>query len=347
MVGIYRPTVACALALLVFAVVSITWSFQLMGDAVQAESLAGREFVVRRLADSMSQVGYFAAPSGNRQAIFVLVGAVVLIAVVSVGTVVYLNIALVRARNLLKDQKLDLRSLDVVKERFLTLVTHELNTPITVATALTDALAKNRDGNLTERQLGQLAVVRRNNKRLSDAVDAMISTSTAGIHLGLIIETVRYSQFVETTLESLRNDIALQGIRVESSPFPADAEVNIDLGRISQVIINLLINAAHNSPEGSVISVSIETLEDTVKTNIRDSGTGIAAQDSEHVFSPFYRSDTESTRRIRGLGLGLTMVQRNVELHGGEVGFDPNHDDAGVTFWFTLPTIRKTILGRY
>lgn len=165
----------------------------------------------------------------------------------------------------------------------------------------------------------------------------MIRTSTAEIRQGLITETVRYAEFVETTLESLRNDVALQGIGIESSPFPADALVDIDLDRINQVFTNLLINAAHNSPEGSVIAVSVEKLGDIVKTSVRDAGTGISAQDSEHVFSPFYRSDTESTRRIRGLGLGLTMVQRIVELHGGEVGFDPNLNDAGVTFWFTLP----------
>ncbi len=339
-VAIYRPATTCALTLLAFAVVSITWAFQLKGNAVSAESLAGSELVASRVAGFLNLVSQVAAPSGYREAIFVLVGAIIFICVVSVGTVVYLNVALVRARNLLKSQKSDLRSLDVVKERFLTSVTHELNTPITVATALTDVLARNRDGNLTERQLEQLAVVRRNNKRLSDNVDAMIRASTAGVQLGLITETVHYSEFVETTLESLRNDIALQGIRVQSSSFPTRAKVDIDLDRISQVITNLLINAAHNSPEGSVISVSIERLENAVKTNIRDSGTGISAQDSDYVFSPFYRSDTESTRRIRGLGLGLTMVQRIVELHGGEVGFEPNRDDAGVTFWFTLPTIK-------
>jgi two-component system phosphate regulon sensor histidine kinase PhoR len=109
---------------------------------------------------------------------------------------------------------------------------------------------------------------------------------------------------------------------------------------------NLLVNAAHNSPEGSVVSVSIEKLEHSVKTNVRDLGTGISVTDSEHVFSPFYRADTENIRRLRGLGLGLTMVQRIVELHGGQVGFDPNLDDAGVTFWFTLPTADQTVLGR-
>ncbi len=339
LIGIYRPTVTYALVLMALALIAVMWSFQLMNDAVQAESLAGGQFVAQRIEGFVTHMSQVAADTGYRQALFVLVGAVVLISAVSVGTVAYLNITLVRARNLLKSQETDLRTLDLVKERFLTSVTHELNTPITVATALTDTLAKNRDGNLTERQLEQLAVVQRNNKRLSEIVDSMIRTSSAEFHLGLIVETVRYSKFVQTTLETLRNDVALQGMRIESSSFPSDIKANIDLDRISQVITNLLINAAHNSPEGSTISVSVEKCESTVKTNVRDSGTGIHEEDSEHVFSPFYRSDTEATRRIRGLGLGLTMVQRIVELHGGQVGFDPNDQDSGVTFWFTLPII--------
>lgn len=145
MVGTYRPTVACALSLLAFAVVSITWAFHLMDAAAQAESLASSKLVVRHVADFISQVGQATAPSDYRQSLLVLVGTIVLISVASVGTVAYLNIALVRARDLLKSHDLDAISLDIVKERFLTSVTHELNTPITVATALTDALARNRE----------------------------------------------------------------------------------------------------------------------------------------------------------------------------------------------------------
>lgn len=335
----YRLTVGFAFGLLAFAGISITWALQLAGDAVLTESLIGSEFVAGRVSSFMSQTSDSEALSRYRQAFFVLAGAFVVISVASVATVAWLNVALVRTRDLLKKQKSELGSLDVAKERFLSLVTHELNTPITVVTALTDALVKNADGNLTERQLGQLAVVRRNNRQLSDNIEAMIGASSAEIGLGWVTETVRYAEFVETVLEMAQADIALQGKRVESSEIASEVKVDIDSDRINQVITNLLVNAAQNSPEGSVISVSTEISKGRLKTSFRDSGPGISAADGEHVFSPFYRADTENTRRTRGLGIGLTMVQRIVELHGGEVGFDPNREDAGVTFWFTLPIV--------
>jgi signal transduction histidine kinase len=120
-----------------------------------------------------------------------------------------------------------------VKERFLNSITHELNTPLTVAIALPDALAKNRDGNLIKRQLEQLDAVRNSNRQMAGIVDAMIRTSAADIHLGLKVRAVSYSNFIESTVESLRSEIALQGIRVETSPLADDTEVSIDLDRIS------------------------------------------------------------------------------------------------------------------
>ena len=100
-----------------------------------------------------------------------------------------------------------------------------------------------------------------------------------------------------------------------------------------------MINGGQNSPESAIVFVSAEKVGNTIKTSVRDFGSDIPLEEREHVFSAFYRGDSESIRRNRGVGLGLTLSKRIVEDHGGEIGFDITPGEPGVTFWFTLPIV--------
>ena len=150
-----------------------------------------------------------------RRAATILIGAVVIVTLVSILVVARLNFALVRARRQLRAQSADLRETKVQKGRFLNSATHELNTPLTVTSALTDVLARNRGGNLTERQVRQLAAVQRNNQHLIDMVDVMIRTSAANLERTFPKEPVIFSEFITNSIVSICTDMELQEVAVE------------------------------------------------------------------------------------------------------------------------------------
>jgi signal transduction histidine kinase len=336
----YRPTLLLVAVLVALCAGSILMADRLTGDDSSLSAAPAGEYVASKISEIGSQVkqgGQAATADSDRDSMRVLIFALIAAALTSAGVVFYLNRALVRARRQIHDQKFDLRVTKQLEQRFLASATHELNTPLTVTSALTDVLAKNKEGNLTERQLKQITAVQRNNRRLSEMVDVMIQSSVAGIDDGLRIEQIQYSEFIESAIKSIQADLALQGVQLEWSVMPSPDVVSIDSERISKVVSNLLINAGQNTPEGAIVFLSTERIGTEVRTCVRDFGPGISIDDRPHVFSPFYRGDSEVSRRNRGVGLGLTVAKQIIEGHGGEIGFESNATRSGVTFCFTLP----------
>ncbi len=336
----YRPAVLVVLVLVLLATVSIARAGQLLDESVSFQIESNYEYVstqIEAVQSRIEQAATGAAIDSAQNAVNLLIAAVVAIAAIAIGAVIYLNVKLVRLNRQLDTQSTDLRDTNFIKGRFLTSATHELNTPLTVTTALTDVLAKNRDGNLTDRQINQITAIQRNNRHLQDMVDVMIQTSVAGESRKAKTESIKYSDFIQKSLESIKADLDLQGVNIKWAVTPSQDRVSIDSERIVQVVSALLTNAGQNSPEGAIVLVSTERVDNNVMTCVRDFGPGIPSVDQPHVFSPFYRVDTELNRRNRSAGLGLTLVKRVVESHGGEVTLRSESDKPGVTFCFTLP----------
>jgi signal transduction histidine kinase len=339
----YMPTLLLGLVLLGLCLSSVIWAENTIRDDTEFHALIHGKFAATEVSDIVDDLKHAAQEAGlegsGQRAVNILIGAVIIVALIAVGVVAYLNIALVRARRQLRVQTADLRETKLQKERFLSSATHELNTPLTVTSALTDVLARNSSGNLNDRQIRQLAAVQRNNRHLTDMVDVMIRTSAAGLDHELPTEPVTFSKFITGAIDTVNADMELQGVTVERSVLSSEERVSIDSERIGQVLSNLMINAGQNSPEGAIVFVSTEKVGNTIKTCVRDFGPGIPSAERQHVFSPFYRGDSESSRRNRGVGLGLTLSKRIVEDHGGEIGFEDIPGESGVTFCFTLPIV--------
>jgi signal transduction histidine kinase len=339
----YTPSLLLGLVLFGLCLSSVIWAEYVIRDGTELHALVQGKYVASKVSGIAGNLKYAAQEAGvggsGQRAVNILIGAVILVTLIAVGVVACLNVALVRARRQLRVQSADLRETKLQKERFLNSATHELNTPLTVTSALTDVLARNTDGNLTERQVRQLAAVQRNNRHLTDMVDVMIRTSAASLDHGFPTEQVIYSEFITDSIVGVSADMELQGVTVECSVLLSEERVSIDPERIGQVLSNLMINAGQNSPEGAIVFVSTEKIGNTIKTCVRDFGTGIPSAEREHVFSPFYRGDSESSRRNRGVGPGLTLSKRIVEDHGGEIGFEDIPGESGVTFCFTLPIV--------
>jgi two-component system OmpR family sensor kinase/two-component system sensor histidine kinase BaeS len=117
----------------------------------------------------------------------------------------------------------------------------------------------------------------------------------------------------------------------EVPPIRADAQ------RIEQTLRNLLSNALRFTPAQGSVTVSLTSDAQSVRIEVSDTGTGIAADALPHVFERFWRADKARTRAQGGTGLGLTIAKQWVEAHGGKIGVS-SQAGQGTTFWFTIPT---------
>ncbi|MBC8453114.1 MAG: HAMP domain-containing histidine kinase [Chloroflexi bacterium] len=325
------------LSLTTLSAIAITRSIYLLDPSAIDQFSADTSYVASQVTTVRGQlirsVGGADLESA-RQAVSTLIVALIGISLLAIGIIAYLNIKLVRTKQELENENTS----DDLREHFLTSAAHELNTPLTVAAALTDALVKNGDDNLTDRQLRQLEAIQRNNRHLQDMVDAMIQTTLAGETHGSTIESVQYSEFIVESLELIKADLDLRGIEIRWSVAQSSDHVSIDASQIRQVMSNLLLNAGQSSPEGAIVFVSTDRIGDEVVTCVRDFGPGIPAADQPYVFQPFFKIDSENNRGSRRAGFGLMLVKTIVESHGGTVKLEQNEKEQGATFCFSLPT---------
>lgn len=223
-----------------------------------------------------------------------------------------------RLERQLKEQTEALADLHRRKDEFLAMLSHELRNPLAPISNAVHLmrLRKNEDPlqqkalTIIERQLSQLT-------RLVDDLMEVSRITTGRVQLRL--EQVLVSGIVERAVESARPLVDQHGHEFTVSLPPQPIWLNADASRLEQVIVNLLTNAAKYTVEGGHIWLTIrEEATDCVLT-VRDSGVGIAPELLPRVFDLFTQAERSLDRSQGGSGIGLALVQRLVELHGGKV----------------------------
>jgi signal transduction histidine kinase len=218
-------------------------------------------------------------------------------------------------------------------------VSHELRSPLTAIKGYTETLLQSGpwDAN-TEREF--LEIVALSAEKLSTLVDNLLDAAQleAGV-LNLHQEPVRVERIAQQVVGQ-RQPLALDHqLQVEASPHLPLAEA--DPVRVEQVIANLVDNAIKYSPEGGPITIRVVEDEETVIVSVSDCGIGIAPEHLEHLFERFYRAESDSITRIKGLGLGLYICRSLVEAHGGHMWVE-SQLGVGSTFFITLPKLADT-----
>ena len=167
-------------------------------------------------------------------------------------------------------------------------------------------------------------------KRISSTLHGLVNYARPG---PLVLSKISLHRLVTDTLAFLEHQPMLRGKQLEND-VPRDLPyIRADANQLSQVLMNLLLNAAEATPEGGRIAISASKLTyvDNIEIRVRDTGCGIPADILAHVFDPFF-----TTKRGRGTGLGLSISQTYVRSHNGEIRVDsvPNH---GTTVTLMLP----------
>ncbi|MGH7321164.1 MAG: hybrid sensor histidine kinase/response regulator, partial [Candidatus Rokuibacteriota bacterium] len=223
-----------------------------------------------------------------------------------------------------------------MKDDFLATLSHELRTPLNAILGWSNVL---RRSTMDEADLHKgLETIERNARVQAQLIDDLLDMSriTSG-KVRLDIQPVEAASFIEAAVDTLRPAADAKGIRIEKLFDPAVGPISGDPNRLQQVIWNLLSNAIKFTPRNGKVQVLLERVNSHIEINVADTGVGISAEFLPHVFERFRQADAATTRRYGGLGLGLSIVKRLVELHGGTVRAASPGEGRGSTFTVRLP----------
>jgi PAS domain S-box-containing protein len=225
-----------------------------------------------------------------------------------------------------------------IKDEFLALLSHELRTPLTSILGWSNLLATGKlDDLATKRALETIMRnARAQNRLIDDLLD--ISRIITG-KLRLEVQPVALAPLIESVVEGVRPAAEARSIHLLTKLDVSINPISGDPERLQQVIWNLLTNAIKFTPKGGRVEVRFERTDSHIEINVQDTGQGIAPELLPYVFDRFRQSDSSSTRRHGGLGLGLSIVRQLIELHGGTVTATSPGAGEGATFKLILPLV--------
>ena len=228
-----------------------------------------------------------------------------------------------------------LAELDRAKTTFFSNVSHEFRTPLTLMLGPVDDLLE-RDGDLSPVARGQLELVNRNGKRLLRLVNTLLEFSR--------IEAGRERAcYVPTDLATLTTELASNfrsaceraGLQLTVDCPQQPEAVYVDREMWEKIVLNLLSNAFKFTFQGG-IAVTLRQVGPTAELRVRDTGTGIAAEELPRLFERFHRIESSQGRTHEGTGIGLALVQELVKLHGGSITAE-SAVGRGTTFTLSIP----------
>lgn len=247
---------------------------------------------------------------------------------------------LVRALQENQSAREALEAADAAKDRFLAVLSHELRNPLasiaSAASVLDDAQSpadRSRAAEVVKRQSGAMATL------LDDLLD--ISRLRLG-RLAMQLAPARIAAVVENAVEATRPAVEAAGHALSLRLPPNGLEVEADAGRLSQVVSNLIGNAAKYTPPGGHITVAAELAGDEVVVTVTDDGIGMEPPQIEAMFDMFTQAAAPVGRGHGGLGIGLALSRSIVQLHGGHLDAESAGPGKGSAFSFSLPLLRAT-----
>lgn len=223
-----------------------------------------------------------------------------------------------------------------LKDEFLANLSHELRTPLNAILGWSQLL---RTGAPASQELEQgLETIERNAQMQTRIIEDLLDVSRIiSGKLRLDVQVVRLSEVVQGALDSITPAAQAKGITLQPVIDPQAGLIAGDPARLQQVVWNLLSNAVKFTPRDGQVRLTVERVDSHIEIIVSDTGAGIPADFLPYVFDRFRQLDSSSTRRIGGLGLGLSIVRQLVELHGGSVEATSAGAGQGAKFVVKLP----------
>ncbi|HTW93355.1 MAG TPA: ATP-binding protein [Tepidisphaeraceae bacterium] len=228
----------------------------------------------------------------------------------------------------------NLRRLDEMKSGMLSVVSHELKTPLTSIRMGVHLLLEERLGPLTAQQNDILVAVREDSDRLNEIIHSLLDIGRIEAGRALMdLQTAPAEKIITEAIDSFSAAYHDKGVEL-SSDIPADLPpVMVDSTRIDHVLTNLLGNALKYTPPGGQVTIAAREFGDFVKITVTDTGPGIPRQYIDRIFERFFRVPGQAGGT--GAGLGLAIAREIIEAHGGQMSVESS-EGSGSKFSFTL-----------
>ena len=225
------------------------------------------------------------------------------------------------------------------KDEFLATMSHELRTPLNSILGLSESLLEQRRDPLSERQQASLHIVESSGRHLLDLINDILDLSKieAG-KLDYYPQVVDVHTLCRASLAFVKEQAVRKSISMVYAETNDGLRIHADPRRLKQALVNLLTNAVKFTPEHGQVTLEIypEPEEDRVRFSVTDTGIGITEKDLKQLFQPFVQVDSSLNRHYEGTGLGLVLVERLTDLHGGSVHVQ-SEPGRGSRFTISIP----------
>src|SRR5215510_3265563 len=250
-----------------------------------------------------------------------------------------LKVALAREREALareREARGEAEGANRSKDEFITLISHELRSPLNAILGWTRILRRGRrDEQLYDR--GH-EVIERSARMQSQLVEDLLDTARAiSGKLKLEIRPTDVAEVIEKAEEVVRPAAEVKGVSLDTRLDRNVGQITGDPDRLQQVVWNLLSNAVKFTNEGGRVEISLERKDPYIQITVRDTGQGIKPEFLPYVFDRYQQAGASGGRRAGGLGLGLSLTRQLVEMHGGSVAAESEGEGKGATFTVKLP----------
>ncbi|MBN1887032.1 MAG: response regulator [Thermoflexales bacterium] len=225
------------------------------------------------------------------------------------------------------------------KDEFLASMSHELRTPLNAILSISEALQEQIFGALSEKQLVFLHTIEDSGRHLLALINDILDLSKAEAgKLEVQPGPVSIGPLCQASLQFVRQTAYEKQIELTLNLDSRAATVEADERRLKQILVNLLSNAVKFTPRGGAVGLDVkaDVEQSVLHLSVWDTGIGIARQDLGRLFEPFVQLDSRLSRQYSGTGLGLSLVRRLVELHGGSVSVE-SEPGKGSRFTVSIP----------
>jgi len=238
--------------------------------------------------------------------------------------------------NTIKEKEEEAKKIDIAKDEFLAMITHELKTPLVPIQGYSDILLSGHLGKLTDKQRDRISIIKSSSETLLSMISDLLDAQKLELgQLKMKKENTNIKDTIDKVIDALKPEVTQKNIELSSNAI--DLTINYDPERISQVITNLIKNSLNAvQPNSGKIEVILENLPTEVKISIKDNGVGIPQEKQKELFKKFYQVDASLTREKGGSGLGLAICKGIIENHMGHISVESILNQ-GSTFSFTIP----------
>jgi signal transduction histidine kinase len=285
---------------------AVTTTFVVSAIAVWGTAMGNGPFVVSTLHGSLYALQTFMGMTG---ATFLILGA-------SISERARAEKELQSAYNLVSKA-------NRAKAEFLAVMSHELRTPLNAIAGYAELLSLGVSGSLSEKQADAIARIRTNQQHLLALIDDVLSF--AKIEAGVTVVTpqqVRLRNALDSLEPLVRPELLQKQLTLSYDPGDPDLEVVADPTKLRQILLNVLGNAIKFTAAGGRIALDVLRDGDFARIRVADSGIGVATEDLEQIFEPFYQVDSGTTREYPGVGLGLAISRDLARAMGGDVSIE-------------------------